>query len=234
MEMAIQEVAAMELFEGLSLGETEHILEMLRTRYHRQGQFIFNTRQQANYLFVLQSGLVKVSYISPDGNQKILNICESGDIFGELFLGQYRYRIGQAQAMSDCTIYLLSEDDLQHIMRCYPIVGINFMRHLVDSHRRTMARMHALQRTDAKVRLLGTLLYLARHICCSQGRYYALNSAITQQDLADMTGLNRSTVSSLINRVRDEGLLGGSGRELTINKAAIEDALWKEGFELLE
>jgi CRP/FNR family transcriptional regulator, cyclic AMP receptor protein len=234
MEMAIQEVAAMRLFEGLSLGETEHILEMLRIRYHIQGQYIFNTRQQANYLFVLQSGLVKVSYISPDGNQKILNICETGDIFGELFLGQYRYRIGQAQAMSDCTIYLLSEDDLQHIMRCYPIVGINFMRHLVDSHRRTMARMHALQRTDAKVRLLGTLLYLARHICCSQGRYYALNPVITQQDLADMTGLNRSTVSSLINRVRDEGLLGGSGRELTINKAAIEDALWKEGFELLE
>lgn len=234
MVIAIQEFATMRLFEGLSIGETERILGILRTRRYVQGQYIFNTRQEATSLFLLRDGLVKVSYITPDGDQKILDICETGDIFGELFLGEYRYRIGQAQAMIDCTAYVLSEDDLQSIIQHCPLVGMNFMRYLVDSHRRTIARLHALQRTDAKSRLLGTLLYLARYMCCSQGRYFALNPAITQQHLADMTGLNRSTVSSLINRGREEGLLGGGGRELTINKTAIEDALWDEGFELLE
>ena len=94
--------------------------------------------------------------------------------------------------------------------------------------------MHALQRTDAKARLLGTLLYLSRTMCCQSGRYFKLNPAITQQDIADMTGLNRSTVSSLINRLREDGILGGSGRSLTVDVDAIEDALWDEGFELLE
>lgn len=234
MVIAIQEFATIRLFEGLSLVETEHILKKLRTRHYQQGQFIFNTGQEATCLFLLRSGLVKVSYISPDGDRKILDIGESGDIFGELFLGEYRFRIGEAQAMTGCVVYQLSEDNLQYIIQRYPRVGMNFIKHTVDSHRRTMARMHALQRTDAKSRLLGTLIYLARHMCCSQGRYFALNPAISQQHLADMTGLNRSTVSSLINRLREQGLLGGSGRELTIDKAALEDALWDEGFELLE
>jgi CRP-like cAMP-binding protein len=136
--------------------------------------------------------------------------------------------------MTDCIVYTLNEEDLQHIIQRYPQIAINFIRHLVDSQRRTLARLHALQRTDAKSRLLGTLLYIARTMCCREGRYFTLNPSITQQDIADMTGLNRSTVSSLINRLREDGILGGTGRYLTIDVDSIEDALWHEGFELLE
>lgn len=222
------------LFEGLPYSEIRQLLHTLRSRRVLQGQYIFNTGQEATCLYLLHDGLIKVSYITPDGNTKILEICESGDIFGELFLGEYRFRIGQAQAMIDCTVYGLGEEDLQVIIRRYPQIAMNFIRHLVDSQRRTLARMHALQRTDAKSRLLGTLLYLSRTMCCQEGRYFTLNPSITQQDIADMTGLNRSTVSSLINRLRDEGILGGTGRYLTIDVNLIEDALWDEGFELLE
>jgi len=229
-----QEGMRISLFEGLSVDETASILSKLRKKDFISGQFIFSTGQDATCLFVLKRGLVKVSYISPDGDKKILDVCEENDIFGELFLGDYRFRIGMAQAMTDCSVYMIGEHDLFTIIQRFPQVSMNFMRHLVNSHRRTMARMHALQRTDAKSRLLGTLLYLTRHMCCSNEQTFHLNPAITQQDLADMTGLNRSTVSSLINKLRQDGVLGGSGRDLIINKIAIKDMLWDEGFELLE
>lgn len=234
MSTIFQEFVRIGLFEGFALDDTNAILSRLRTRHYVSGQFIFNTGQNATCLYLLQKGLVKVSYITPDGDTKILDICEENDIFGELFLGQYRFRIGQAQAMMDCTAYIITERELYTIIERYPQVGMNFMRHLVNSHRRTMARMHALQRTDAKARLLGTLLYLARNMCCQNDNIFILNPAITQQDLADMTGLNRSTVSSLINKLRQDKILGGSGRDLTIYRDAIEDSLWDEGFELLE
>lgn len=234
MTTRLKEFVHIGLLEGISIDDTQSVLGMLRTRQFVQGQYIFNTGQNATCLYLLKTGLVKVSYIAPDGDTKILDICEENDIFGELFLGDYRLRIGEAQAMSDCTAYLIKEADLYTIIHKFPQVGLNFMRHLVNSHRRTMARMHALQRTDAKPRLLGTLLYLSRHMCCQDGNTFVLNQIITQQDLADMTGLNRSTVSSLINKFRQEGILGGSGRELIINQNAIEDVLWNEGFELLE
>ncbi|MDQ7024927.1 MAG: Crp/Fnr family transcriptional regulator [Anaerolineae bacterium] len=222
------------LFDGLPYSEVNQLLYTLRSRTIVQGQYIFNTGQEATCLYLLQDGLVKVSYTTPDGEARILKICESGDIFGELFLGAYRLRIGQAQAMTDCTLYGLGEEDLKFIMQRYPQISLNFMRHLVDSQRHTLARMHVLQRADAKSRLLGTLLHLSRTMCCQGGSYFTLNPSISQQDIADMTGLNRSTVSSLINRLREEGILGGTGRYLTIDVELIADALWDEGFELLE
>ena len=179
-------------------------------------------------------GLVRVGYIAPDGDYRILDICEEGDIFGEMFLGDYRFRIGQAQAMSEVCVYSLGEDELYALLHRYPQVTVSFVQHLSDSKRRAFARLHALQRSEAKPRLMGTLLSLARTMCCTSGTEFVLNQAITQQDIADMTGLNRSTVSSLINRLREDGILGGSGRFLTIDVPRMEAMLQEEGFELVE
>jgi len=222
-----------ELFTGLTFEEIDYTLKSLRFCEFRQGEYIFNTGEQAHTLYLLETGLVKVSHITPDGDAKILELCETGAIFGELFLGKNRFRVGQAQAMEDCTTYRLNEQDLYHLIQTQPQVGMNFIRHLVDAQRQTLSRMHALLRADAKSRLLGTLLYLTRHMCGPNGPYFELNPAITQQDLADMAGLNRSTVSSLINRLRDDKVLGGSGRSLKIDIQAVEALLWQAGFELL-
>jgi len=49
-----------------------------------------------------------------------------------------------------------------------------------------------------------------------------------------MTGLNRSTVSVLINDLRRQGILGGTGRLLSVNRAAVEELLEQSGSEILE
>jgi CRP-like cAMP-binding protein len=222
------------LFESLSTNDLAEILPRLRSREYRSEQIIFHSKQPANCLFLLREGLVRVGYIAPDGDYKILDICEEGDIFGDMFLGDYRFRIGQAQAMNSVSAYLLHEQELYSLIKHYPQIAINFIRHLSDSKRRLFARFHALQHTEARPRLLGTLLSLARSMCCKSGNYFVLNQAISQQDIADMTGLNRSTVSSLINRLRQDEILGGTGRYLTVDVPRMEQLLQDEGFELLE
>jgi CRP-like cAMP-binding protein len=57
---------------------------------------------------------------------------------------------------------------------------------------------------------------------------------LTQEDIANLTGLNRSTVSLLINELRRQGILGGTRRALSINKRAIEAILEESGSEILE
>lgn len=233
MVVAFETISVSAIFNNLTLLQREDVLRQMRSYRYDAGRSIFEVGQPATSLFLIQSGLVKVSYLSPDGDNKILNVIDEGDIFGELFLGDYPYRIGSAVAMTESRIYHLSQDMLYNLISTYPQFGMNFIKHLVDSQRRTVAQVHALQRTDAKSRLLGTLLYLSRKMCCHNGHQFVLNPAITQQDLADMTGLNRSTVSTLINRLRKNNILGGEGRELLVDVDGIKDILWDEGFELL-
>lgn len=229
----MRDIQQVQLFEGLSLTQVDHALSFMRKTTVRRGEFIFLTGESADYLYIIQNGLVKISYITSDGDERIIDFREDGGIFGELFLGRYQHRVGFAQALTDCTIYKLSEQSLFEISQCYAQINRNFIIHLVDSQREAFARMHALSRSDAKLRLLGLLIVLARNTCCSTDGEFRLHPMITQADLANMAGLNRSTVSSLINECRRDGILSGARRKIIVHVSQIEDLLDYYGREVL-
>ncbi len=224
----------LSLFENLTAPEVKNAMSNFRSHQYKQGEYLFNMGDEADSIFILQEGLVKISYISIDGDEKILDIFEPGDILGELFLGKYRHRIGHAQALRDTLAYKLSERQLYRLVQRNAEIALNLIRHLADEQREQMARMHALLRADARCRLLGTLLSLGRQFCCVNSDIFELDPMITQEDLANLSGLNRSTVSSLINKLRREGILGGSGRNLMVHMPEAERLLRESGFELLE
>lgn len=223
-----------DLFAGLTPEEMEEMLRLAPPKSYHKGEFIFLTGEAADALFLLQLGTVKVSYITLNGDEKILNVFRAGDIFGELFLGKYRQRIGEAQALEDVIVCKLCEETLLSLIQRVPRVALNFIRHLVDSQRETLARTHALMRADAKYRLAGVLLSLARRYDGAELAWLELPASLTQEDIANMAGLNRSTVSSLINELRRAGVLGGTGRTLSVNRRALEAMLDEAGLEVLE
>ncbi len=229
----MSEIQQIQLLEGLSSTQTDHALSFMRKATVQRGEFIFLTGEQADYLYIVKRGLVKIYYITSDGDERVIDFREDGSLFGELFLGRYRHRVGFAQALTDCTIYKLSEQCLFDLSQYYPRINHNFIVHLVDSQREAFARMHALARSDAKLRLLGLLAVLARNTCCSAGNEFRLHPMITQADLANMAGLNRSTVSSLINECRREGILSGTRRKIVVHVSKIEAILDDHGSEVL-
>jgi len=128
----------------------------------------------------------------------------------------------------------LLEDNFLPLIQQFPRIALNFIRHQANEHRLTMARMQALMGMNARERLLGMFLNLARRYCCEEEAWFTLHETLTQEDLANMTGLNRTTVSSLINEFRRDGILGGSGRVITVNRQAVLKTLEQTGAELLE
>lgn len=222
------------LFNGLTGDEIEEVLQLAPPKSYRKGEYIFFAGDAADALFLLQLGTVKVSYVTLNGDEKILNVFRPGDIFGELFLGKYRHRVGEAQALDDVIVCRICEETFLLLTQRFPKIALNFIRHLADSQRETLARTHALMRADAKYRLSGILLSLARRYCCNERGWFDLPASLTQEDIANLAGLNRSTVSSLINDLRRDGVLGGTGRSLSVNRAAIEALLEEAGLEVLE
>lgn len=222
------------LFEGLDDEQMARIAAMTPVVSYRRNEYVFQTGDAADSLYILQVGTVKLSYINLNGDEKVLSILQSGDIFGDLFLGKFRSRIGFAQAMDDVVVCRLSESDFLQLIQQFPRVALNFIRHQANEHRQTMARMQALMGMNARDRLLGIFLNLARRYCCEDEDWFTLHQSLTQEDLANMTGLNRTTVSSLINEFRREGILGGTGRTITVNRRAVLESLEQVGSELLE
>lgn len=223
-----------DLLRDLRPDEISAVLDFMILRQYPRGATLFHARDSADCMYLLLTGTVKIAYLQPGGDERIISIFQAGDIFGALFIGKYRHRIGTATALEAATVARLDEQHLERLMARFPHVGMNLIRHLADEQRETLARLHALTHSDARYRLLGTLLYLARRYCCTRGDWFEVPACITQDDLANLALLNRSTVNVQINDYRREGILGGKGRRLRVNRPAVEAYLRDAGLELLE
>jgi CRP-like cAMP-binding protein len=200
-----------------------------------RGEFIFHVGDPANAVYILIQGTVKKTFVNPGGDEKTISIYLPGDLFGHLFLGKYRHRIASAQALDDVTVARLPESGLTQLIGQHPRVGMALISHLADEQRQTLARLHALMHLDVRHRLLGVLLSLGRHCCAdAQKEWFDVPTAITQTDLAHLACMNRSTVNVMINSLRSQRILGGEGRTIKVNRAAVERLLLDAGMEILE
>lgn len=72
----------------------DEVLRIMPVASYRKNEYIFMAGDDADALFIVQVGTVKVAYVDLNGEEKILSIFQTGDLFGHLFLGKYRKRIG--------------------------------------------------------------------------------------------------------------------------------------------
>ncbi len=228
------EISATPLLDGLDDADLRRVLDVLTMQRFSRNQYVFHTGDPADCIYIVHQGMVRVSYGNARGDEKVVGIFQPGDLFGGLFLGKYRTRIGMAQALDDVVVARLMETDLLCLMQDCPRLSLNLVRYYADTQREILAHMHALMHQDARSRLLGTLLHFARRYCCTQADWFTLPACITQEDLAQLTCLNRSTVNVLINTLRQQDVLGGSGRTLTVNRSAVVALLEAAGIEILE
>jgi CRP-like cAMP-binding protein len=223
----------LRLFKDLTPEELREVSPFLDTHQYLRGEFIFHMGEEADRLYFLDKGTIKVSILSPEGEERILDIFRAGDTFGELFFGKaMRRRIGTAQAISNVTVRAMTGQTFMGLMRTRPDLCLHFVRHLVEQQRRTLMRVEALMHVDAGPRLLAILLDLAERCGQRTGDCYTLPEALTQGDLAGLVGLNRSTVSLLINDYRRKGILGGQGSILMIHPIPARTFLRKAGLML--
>lgn len=184
---------------------------------------------RADTLYFLDVGAAKVSAISPNGEERILDVLTSGDTLGDFFIGPDNRWTAAAQAVSPLAVRTMPREAFLGLMRVDPVVCFNYMCHLVEQQRRTQARLEALVHTDPGLRVLALLAGLVDRCAPGPGDRYTLPAKLTQGDLARMVGLNRSTVSVLINAYRRRGLLGGERGTLVIHWRRVRAVLRRAG-----
>ncbi len=222
----------LHLFKDLTPPELRELAPLLSTHHYPRGEFVFHMGEQADRLHFLEEGMIKLSVVSPDGRERILDIFRAGDTFGELFFGKDKRRMATAQALADATVRTMTEEAFMGLMRTRPDLCLNFIRHLVDQQRRTVARLDALMHLKSGLRLLAVLLDLAERCGECTNDNYALPETLTQTDVARMTGFDRSTVNGWINRYRRRRILGGHGSAIVVYRTRARELLKRAGLML--
>jgi CRP-like cAMP-binding protein len=168
---------------------------------------IYSPEDRGEVLFILKRGRVRLYRLSPDGKSLTTAIIEPGAVFGEMaLLGQGMHE-SFAEALEDCTVSTLSKRDVQELLLSDPRVARRLIeligRRLVEAER----KLEEFAFKSVPERLASLLLQLASADSESQEGPVSLPVRYTHQQLAEMIGTYRETVTKTLNDFRQQGLV---------------------------
>jgi CRP/FNR family cyclic AMP-dependent transcriptional regulator len=196
-------------------------LAQLPSRHLRAGERIYLMGNPARSLFLLQSGLVKTSVISPDGQELTLRIYGSGDILGELCLCGGGRR-DEAIALEASAVTELPLAVLLGRLKREPEAALELASIMCERLADAYERVESLSWETVLERLVRTLLKLAADFGESVSDSH-IGHYIKQDELAKIVGARREVVSGLLNRLRNSGHISYSPRGfISVDRAALQ------------
>lgn len=219
----------LDLFDGLKPHEIDDILDIVTTESFEPGAFVFRPGDPHDRLYFLHHGRVKTYVYSEAGQEKVLHIFVPGDAFGGLLLPTTDEELPWAEALDDVVVSYLGEPSFQRFMQTCPDLFMNLFRHVCAHHAHDMRRIESLMHAKASHRLVQALLQLGDRLGHRQEEQFELGPNFTHEDLANMIGAARQTVSRSISELRRAGVLEGEGRCLVVNRQAAEQFLQEDG-----
>lgn len=212
-------VSQCTLFRGLPQPVLEDVVRRLQVRGGASGTLLAAQDEPGDSLFIVYTGRVKVSVAGDTGREVTLALLKAGDVFGEVSLLDGSPRTANVVAMSDSQVLVLSREAFLDHVRQNPQTAMNMMRELARRLRRADETIVGLALQDVEGRLSRTLARLAREegdVSVDGG--LLLRRRPTQQELANMVGSSRETVSRTFTSLIKRGLVVPRGRMLVLTE----------------
>ena len=202
---------------------------------YRKGRIIFAQGEEADKVFYIQSGKVKLTVVSEQGKEAVVGILESAQFFGEGCLSGQVVRVGTARAMDECLITAITRKAMLATLRKESKFSELFVTYLLTRNNRVEEDLIDQLFNSSEKRLARLLLLLANF--GKDGKPTPIDAPINQATLAEMIGTTRSRVSFFLNKFRKPGLISYNGR-FEVHRSLLNAVLYEkpqiERFKLTE
>lgn len=204
------------LFEQLTADHLQKIEARSKAREFARGTPVYLPLDGTNAVYLLASGRVKICHLTPDGKQSILAFIEPGELFGELVLFDDEPRDEYAEALEKSTIVQVPGEVMQQLMEAHSGVTLGVTKLIGLRRRRIERRLKNLLFLSNRDRLTHLLLELAEQYGKPESGGLKLRIHLSHQDLANVIGSTRETVTVVLGEMQSEGLLSIGRRRIVI------------------
>lgn len=214
-----------QLFAGVGSALQREFISISKKREYRRYENVFHASSKANDVYYVHSGLIKIYNVTPSGNVIIYWFCAPGALFGAGGITGSERQSVAAQAVRRSVVLRLPRAAFERLLSSDPQLALNVIR-LMGSRLRLACDAVAEQATlDASARLARLLLHLVHAQERAPAGVKRLDQRrstqvqITQQELADMSGMSRQTVNALLSDMKKKNLISTERGRVTIKKA---------------
>jgi CRP/FNR family transcriptional regulator, cyclic AMP receptor protein len=203
------------LFSTLSQDEFNQLERIFVMRSFGKGQIIFLEEETGTYMYLVLSGKVKVTKAGTGGKETILAIHRAGDFFGEMSLLDGKTSPATVSAMEDAKIISVSGVDFHKYLMHNEKVMLQIIQ-VLCARLRQVWQTQSLNSSTADARIRMGIYQLAKRHGIRDAHGTIIDLKITHQELADMVGTSRETVTRTIARLREQGILEIEQRRITL------------------
>ncbi len=215
------------IFSELDSDTLEKIVKSGVTQTFKKNSIILSEEESGSALFVIVEGKVKVSRSSGDDKEVILAILNESDFFGEMSLLDGMARSATVTAIEDSKLFIIQRTEFLDLLKKYPDVSIALLTELTKRLRASSMKVKALSLKDAEGKVATVLLQLADDIGKIRQGIVEIDHLPFQQELANMAGTSRETISRTLHSFAKKGLIELDGSKLRI----IDYEKFKEMFD---
>jgi CRP/FNR family transcriptional regulator len=218
---------ALELFKGVSDPDVGRIARLCAERRYERGATIFSEGDPGDAMFIVREGLVKLVSVSKKGAETILHILKPDQIFGELLFSEEK-RAFNAVASTDVLVIIIPRRTFEKILASFPAVARNLIRLLSRRLVRVEQELAGFGHTWSYQRLGKVLLQVAKEHGFPTPGGTMIPLRLTHEDLANLIGTTRETVTIQINKFKRLGLLKRDGPHFILNTHSLVRFLYPE------
>jgi CRP/FNR family transcriptional regulator, nitrogen oxide reductase regulator len=197
----------LRLFRNLATNAREEIVASGTPVHRSRGERVFRQGAAAQRFYVLQQGRVKLTQLTPDGQLVLLRLVVAGEAFGGVAaLGQRTYPVS-AEAADDSLVLSWNGSAMDRLLRRHPQLAINFIEFLAERLHDMQARYEELATEQVEQRLARMLLRLVQRTGRRVEGGVLIDVRLSRQEMAEMTGTSLFTVSRILNRWQETGVI---------------------------
>ena len=190
--------------------------DLFTLRTYPKGSMIILEEEYGDVVFIVKTGTIKITRVNDEGKEVILALMGAYDIVGEMSVVDGEARSANVLAQENCELYAIRSEDFLDVLKSNFKISFLLMNELAARIRKSDQHIEALSLSDAEHRIGVSILNLAEEMgVIRQGRVTIENLPF-QQDIANMSGTSRETVSRILKIFEDRDMLTKSGHKVII------------------
>ena len=214
--MSIDSLNSIPLFLDLDDVELANVEEHCTPRKYPKNSMVILEEEFGDIIFIILKGTVKITRVNDEGKEVILALLGAGEIFGEMAILDGEARSANALAQEDCELLAIQKSEFLNLLRRNFKISFALMCELAKRLRKSDQQIEALSLSDAEHRIGVSVLNLAEDMGVIRKGQVTIDKLPFQQDIANMSGTSRETVSRVLKLFEDRHMITKVGHTVVI------------------
>lgn len=191
--------------------------EAYAPKSYKKGEFIYFPNEASDTIYFIHQGKVKIGSYSPEGKEILKAVLTPGELFGEMALMGEEKRNDFAQAIeNDTQLCPMSLKEMESILLDNKELNLKITKIIGLRLRKVERRLESLVFKDARTRIVDFIREMGEERGKKVGFETLIKNPLTHQDMANLTGTSRQTVTTVLNELKEKNIINFDRRRILV------------------